>query len=41
MNDKKTSILSAVEHLTKNYDDEELFLPRSKKELPDRSAVVD
>ncbi len=41
MNDKKTSILSAVEHLTKNYHDEELFLPRSKKELPDRSAVVD
>lgn len=41
MSDKKTSILNAVERLTKHYREEELFLPKSGKNLPSRSAVID
>ena len=41
MSDKKTSILNAVERLTENYRQEELFLPKSGKSLPSRAAVID
>jgi serine O-acetyltransferase len=38
---KKEAILSAVNDLTRNYREEELFLPRSSRNLPSRSAVID
>ena len=41
MQDKKTAIQGAVERLVENYRGEELFLPKSGRELPNRSVVVD
>lgn len=41
MSDKKSSILKAVEKLTKNYQNEEVFLTMTGKALPDRSKVID
>lgn len=41
MDKKKISILSAVERLTKNYREEELFMPKNGRNLPERSAVID
>lgn len=41
MDQKKNSILNAVEKLTKNYREEELFMPKNGRNLPERSAVID
>lgn len=41
MDEKKVSILNAVEKLTKNYREEELFMPKNGRNLPERSAVID
>lgn len=41
MSDKKTAILKAVEELTENYREEELFIPRNGRNLPIRSSVID
>lgn len=41
MDKKKNSILNAVEKLTKNYREEELFMPKNGRNLPERSAVID
>lgn len=41
MGNKKTSILNAVEKLTKNYKKEELFMPKNGRNLPERSAIID
>lgn len=40
MSDKKKSILKAVEKLTINYREEELFLPKSGRRLPSRAIVI-
>lgn len=41
MSDKKTAILKAVQDLTENYREEELFLPKNGRNLPIRSSVID
>ncbi len=41
MSDKKTAILKAVEQLTENYREEELFTPKNGRNLPIRSSVID
>lgn len=41
MSDKKTSILKAVEELTENYRNEELFLRKNGRSLPNRSVVIE
>ena len=38
---KRDAILGAVQDLTKKYREEELFLPKSGRKLPSRSAVID
>ena len=40
MNDKKEAILAAVDSLTKNYREEELFLPKDKGHLPSRDVII-
>ena len=40
MSDKKTSIENAVERLTANYREEELFLTKSGRHLPVRAAII-
>lgn len=40
MSDKKASILKAVEQLTQNYHEEELFLPKNGRRLPSRAIVI-
>lgn len=41
MSNKKTAILKAARSLTENYASEELFMPRSGRRLPNRSAIID
>ncbi len=41
MSEKKTAILNAVERITENYRNEELFISKNGRTLPDRSAVID
>lgn len=38
---KKEAILGAVQDLTRKYCEEELFLPKSGRNLPSRAAVID
>ncbi len=41
MEKKRKSIMAAVEALEKHYAEEDLYLPKNGKRLPDRSYVVD
>ncbi len=41
MENKRRSIMNAVEKLQQNYAQEELFIPKNGKKLPNRSVVVD
>lgn len=41
MSDKKTSILKAVDELTQQYKNEELFLHENGRSLPNRSVVIE
>lgn len=38
---KREAILGAVHDLTKKYNEEELFSPKSERKLPSRAAVID
>ena len=40
MSENKTAILNAVERITENYRNEELFISKNGRNLPDRSAVI-
>ena len=41
MNDKKKAILCAVEQLTENYKNEDLFNTKNGKALPSRSVIIE
>ena len=41
MSDKKQAILHAVEQLTENYKNEDLFNTKNGKALPSRSVIIE